>query len=127
MRLEKVAAEISQKAGWRNPITDVEQIITYELNDGLIFNIHSPDGRKIFFFSYLRSLPQDDYLAKNMVEKCAKHSISTCKKNNVVLSITNDKFMLHQDVSELADVDISLAAKDFLNNLGKWKNFVTTL
>ncbi len=127
MRLQDVANAICDKAGWDKAVPNDEQIITFELSDNMVFNIHSPDGMKIFFFSYLKEIPYDEYTAKSMIEKCAKRSFGTCKKNNSVLSITDNKFMLHLDVSLLSEMEIVDQAKNFLNDLAKWNNFIITI
>ncbi len=127
MRLEEVAKQIGNIAGWKNPIKNNDGVITFELNDGLNFNIHSPNGQKIIFFSYLKTLPSDDFTAKGVIEKCAKHSLATAKTSKAVISVNENKFMLHQDVSDLNELEIPEQAKDFLNSLAKWKNFLNSL
>lgn len=122
MLLQDIANIISQQAGWKDATPNQDNIITFDLQDGLTLNIHSPDGKTNILFSMIRQLPSDSFHANEIIEKTSKYAVGTCKTRKSTISIHNNYIMLHQDITSMEHAyEINAVAKDFLNDVTWWK------
>ncbi len=122
MLLQDVVSSICKATSWKNQSQKEENTVSFELEDGINLNIYSPDGRTVILYDTIAALPNDQYEAKQIVEKYAKHAVAACKTKETVVSLCDNNLILHYDISlKNGDVEINKSARDFLNDLMWWK------
>lgn len=122
--LQPTADIITRAAGWKQAVPDDDGVFRFFLEDGLDFELFSPEHSTGILLAVLDSVPaQNDEQTEDVIRRMAALAAGCMKKRRSVLSIGERGFELYRtfrlaDVSESA---LTAEVRDFLNDLAWWK------
>ncbi len=115
-----VADTLCDAAGWQRQVAEKEALFVLENDCNL--HIVSPCGERVFLYSPLLTLPDDEAKMHRLCEKIATYVLSTCKTMQSSVYTEHDKLVLFLRLQDIYEAErIVQEAKAFINEWHWWK------
>lgn len=122
--LQPTADLITRAAGWKQAVPDNDGTFRFSLEDGLDFELFSPENSTGILFAVLESIPaQNDEQAEDVIRRMAALAAGSLKTRRSVFSIGERGFELYRTfrLADISESTLTAEVRDFLNDLAWWK------
>ena len=121
--LQGIADAITSAAGWKSASPDEEGIFRFSLENGLDFQLLTPEGRTAVLLADLGSAPsRGDTQGDEELKRLASVAAASLRKRRSSFAVAGTRLELSRTFPMQADEqEIRLIARDFLNDLAWWQ------
>ena len=125
--LQQTADTITRAAGWSPAVPDNDGVFRFSLEDGLDFELFSPDNSTCILFAVLGDAPKDDAPSEDEIRRLAVLSAGCMKKRRSVFSIGERGLELYRmfRFADTSENTLIPEVRDFLNDLAWWKRQIS--
>ena len=121
--LQNIANAITSAAGWKSASPDENGIFRFSVENGLDFQLLTPEGRTAVLLADLGAAPaQGDTQGDEELKRLASVAAASLKKRRSSFAVAGSRLELSRTFPMLAEEqEIRLIVRDFLNDLAWWQ------
>lgn len=121
--LQPIADILTQSAGWKSTLPDAGGVFRFALEDGLDFELFSPENRTGILLAVLRTRREgEELLTDDEARRLGALAAGSLKKRRSVLSVGERGIELYRTFPIAGTSgEIVPEVRDFLNDLAWWK------
>jgi len=121
--LQNIADAITSAAGWKSASPDEDGIFRFSLENGLDFQLLTPEGRTAILLADLGAAPaQGDTQGDEELKRLASVAGASLKKRRSSFAVAGTRLELSRTFPMQTDEqEIRLIVRDFLNDLAWWQ------
>ncbi len=126
--LQQLADIITRAAGWKAAVPDADGVFRFALEDGLDFELLSPENSTGVLLATLKPAPAEgDPEAERDLQKFASLAAGCMKKRRSVFGLGESGFELYRSfrMADASESSIVSEVRDFLNDLAWWKRQIS--
>ena len=123
-QLQHIADIITKAAGWKDAAPEADGVFRFSLEGGLDFALLTPENRTAVLLADLGDAPEPGTMEGNdRLKRLAALAAGSLKKRRSSFAIAGQRLELSRTfpMQAASEREVSLLARDFLNDLAWWK------